>query len=135
MDWTRYFTTLGKPDPGDINVGQPAFFKEFEPSPSPTFRWRSGKRTCAGICCASRRRYLSKAFVDEDFDFNRNLQRAEADAPRWKRVLRETNNSLGEALGQLYVAQAFPPQARQRALDLVLNLKAACATGCKPSTG
>ena len=46
-------------------------------------------------------------------------------APRWKRVLRTTDGELGEALGQLYVAQAFPPAAKARALALVQNLKAA----------
>ena len=122
VDWTRYFATLGKADPGDINVGQPAFFKEFAQTLAdvPLDQWKAYLRWHLLRVTSP---YLSKAFVDEDFDFNRNLSGQKQLAVRWKRVLAETNNSLGEALGQLYVAQAFPPQARQRALDLVLNLK------------
>jgi putative endopeptidase len=122
VDWTRYFTTLGKADPGDINMGQPVFFKEFAQTLAdvPLDQWKAYLRWHLLRVTSP---YLSKAFVDEDFDFNRNLSGQKQLAARWKRVLSETNNSLGEALGQLYVAQAFPPQARQHALDLVLNLK------------
>ena len=122
VDWTRYFATLGKADPGDINVGQPAFFKEFAQvlADVPLDQWKAYLRWHLLRVTSP---YLSKAFVDEDFDFNRTLSGQKVLAARWKRVLSETNNSLGEALGQLYVAQAFPPQARKRALDLVLNLK------------
>ena len=39
-------------------------------------------------------------------------------------MLRTTDAALGEALGRLYVAKAFPPAAKARALALVQNLKA-----------
>ena len=45
--------------------------------------------------------------------------------PRWKRVLDATDGLLGEALGQLYVAKAFPPEAKARAEAMVKNIKAA----------
>ena len=45
--------------------------------------------------------------------------------PRWKRVLRATDNSLGEALGQLYVARAFSPEAKAQVQAMIGNLKAA----------
>ena len=43
--------------------------------------------------------------------------------PRWKRVLTATDHGLGEALGHLYVAKNFPPEAKARALELVNDLK------------
>jgi putative endopeptidase len=43
--------------------------------------------------------------------------------PRWKRILDVTSNSLGELIGQLYVNKYFPPVAKQRMTDLVMNLK------------
>src|SRR5207237_5016320 len=45
--------------------------------------------------------------------------------PRWERVLETTDRLLGEALGQLYVAKAFPPEAKARAEEMVQNIKAA----------
>jgi putative endopeptidase len=44
--------------------------------------------------------------------------------PRWERVVADTDHLLGEALGQLYVAEAFPPAAKARALELVKNVRA-----------
>jgi len=45
--------------------------------------------------------------------------------PRWKRITRATDGALGELVGQVYVTRAFGPEAKQRALTLVNNLKAA----------
>ena len=43
--------------------------------------------------------------------------------PRWKRVLHVTDEGIGQALGQLYVADHFPPEAKARALAMVNDLK------------
>ncbi len=43
--------------------------------------------------------------------------------PRWKRSINEINRAIGEAVGQLYVKRYFPPEAKTRAYDLVINLK------------
>ena len=45
--------------------------------------------------------------------------------PRWKRVLDVTDGFLGEAIGKLYVDENFPPEAKQKALDMVNNIKLA----------
>lgn len=122
LDWARYFTALGQPKPGDFNVGQTVFFKELGQAVTeiPIEQWKTYLRW---HLLRSTSPFLSHTFVEEDFDFNRQLSGQKELALRWKRVLAETDRSVGEALGQLYVAQAFPPQARQRALDLVVNLK------------
>jgi len=72
---------------------------------------------------------LPKAFDDENFDFyGRTLSGQQQQTERWKRAVVALNNNLGEALGQLYVAQHFPPQSKQKALALVENLRAAYAS-------
>jgi putative endopeptidase len=68
---------------------------------------------------------LSTAFADEDFRFSQVLSGAEVQQPRWKRCLGWADRDLGDLLGQAYVKQQFPPEARQRALDMVHNLEAA----------
>ena len=63
---------------------------------------------------------LSSAFVNESFDFNgKFLSGTKVLRPRWKRVLAVINGNLGELLGQLYVEEVFPPQAKDRAKAIV----------------
>jgi putative endopeptidase len=68
---------------------------------------------------------LASAFVAEDFHFKGTVLRGvPRNRPRWERVVGDTDRLLGEALGQLYVAEAFPPEAKERAEALVKNLRA-----------
>ncbi|WP_371407170.1 peptidase M13 [Kribbella sp. NBC_00662] len=69
---------------------------------------------------------LSQAFVDENFAFyGKTLTGAPELRERWKRGVGAVEQSLGEALGKLYVAEHFPPSAKARMVDLVQNLVAA----------
>ncbi|NMU52623.1 M13 family peptidase, partial [Vibrio parahaemolyticus] len=43
----------------------------------------------------------------------------------WERALGVLNDHLGEAVGQLYVARYFPPEAKARMEQLVENLRTA----------
>jgi len=67
--------------------------------------------------------YLSKAFVEENFDFyGRTLSGTPELRERWKRGVSLVEGSLGEAIGQEYVARHFPPAAKERMNHLVENL-------------
>ena len=75
---------------------------------------------------------LSKDFVDESFHFNETTLRGTKQIkPRWKRVVISTDGAIGEALGKLYVADNFPPEAKARALELINNLKEALSDRIK----
>ncbi|WP_405055715.1 peptidase M13 [Kribbella sp. NBC_01505] len=66
---------------------------------------------------------LSKAFVEENFAFyGKTLTGAPELRDRWKRGLGTVESALGEALGQLYVSEHFPPAAKSRMVELVANL-------------
>ncbi|WP_444892763.1 M13 family metallopeptidase [Microbulbifer sp. TRSA001] len=45
--------------------------------------------------------------------------------PRWKRGVQFVNGSVGELVGKRYVEKHFPPEAKERMIVLVDNLKAA----------
>jgi putative endopeptidase len=69
--------------------------------------------------------YLSSDWVNADFDFfGKTLSGQQVMRPRWKRARRWVDQGVGEDLGQLYVAKAFPPDAKARALKMVENLRA-----------
>src|SRR3569623_2348311 len=65
---------------------------------------------------------LPKAFVDENFAFNKVLSGTPQLPDRWKRGAGLVGNGMGEAIGQLYVARFFPPAAKAKADELVHNL-------------
>jgi putative endopeptidase len=69
---------------------------------------------------------LPKAFVEESFAFNgKTLQGTPQLKDRWKRGTDLVGGGLGEAVGQLYVAKHFTPEAKAKADKLVRNLIAA----------
>ncbi len=66
---------------------------------------------------------LSDRFVQENFDFyGRTLTGAPELRARWKRGVGVVEAALAEALGKLYVAEHFPPEAKAQMLSLVANL-------------
>jgi putative endopeptidase len=70
--------------------------------------------------------YLSKAFVDENFDFfARTLLGVPELRERWKRAIDATNDALPDAVGKLYVERHFPPEAKAKAEAMVKNIVAA----------
>lgn len=67
--------------------------------------------------------YLSKEFVDTNFDFyGTTLSGTPAIRERWKRAVALVEGVLGEAVGQLYVAKHFPESHKARMEALVANL-------------
>ncbi len=119
IDWAKYFTGLGTPSFTDLNVDVPNFFKALDAvvkndslADLKTYlRWH---------LLHSEAPFLSKAFVDENFHyFGQTLTGATELEPRWKRCVKATDDDLGFALGQKYVEQAFPPEAKTRVLGMV----------------
>lgn len=70
--------------------------------------------------------YLSNDFVNANFEFyGKTLSGSKELRPRWRRSIDAVNGAMGEAVGQLYVQKYFPPEAKERMLGLVNNLKTA----------
>lgn len=125
ISWSSYFASLGLNNPGEINVGQPEFLKEVSAMMTgvPVADWQTYLRWNVIDDAAP---YLSSAFVNESFNFyDKTLAGRKELRPRWKRVEDTTDSLLGEALGQLFVAKMFTPEAKARALAMVQNIKAA----------
>ena len=69
--------------------------------------------------------YLSDAFSDANFEFNKVMSGVSQQRPRWKRALSATEGTLGEAIGELYVAKYFPPESKEYMIGLIENLRTA----------
>ena len=69
---------------------------------------------------------LPKAFVDARFAFyGKALSGTPQQQDRWKRGVNATNAALGDAVGKLYAAKYFPPEAKAKAQEMVKNIIAA----------
>ena len=123
IDWPKYFEGMGAPPITDLNVAVPNFFRAVESAIVQTnlddiktyLRWHLLHAEAS---------LLPKAFVDEDFHFYREiLTGAKEIQPRWKRCVAATDNDLGFALGQKYVEETFPPDAKARTLRMVQEIE------------
>ncbi|MEJ2127234.1 MAG: M13-type metalloendopeptidase [Woeseiaceae bacterium] len=80
----------------------------------------------------SRASVLNKEIDDQDFAFFsttlRGIEEQEAD---WRRAVSTVNGTLGEVVGKVYVKNHFPPEAKERMLELVGNLISAYETSIK----
>jgi len=124
MDWKTYFEGLKIKATNEINVAQPKFMTGMAAmiNTTPVNDWKVYFRWDLINSAASS---LSSAFDKEHFAFYGTvLSGVKQQRPRWKRMLDQTSNSLGEAVGQLYVQKYFPPEAKKRMVELVNNLRA-----------
>ncbi|WP_115554150.1 M13 family metallopeptidase [Xanthomonas arboricola] len=128
FSWKDFFAAQGVDVGAGFSLSQPRFFATFDQqlASAPIAQWQAYLRFHT-IDAASRQ--LSKAFVDNNFAFyGKALSGQLEQRPRWKRVLRAVDGAMGEGLGQLYVAKVFTPEAKQRATELVDNVRAALKT-------
>jgi putative endopeptidase len=73
---------------------------------------------------------LPKAYADLAFDFHsKTLQGTPKQRDRWKRAVGATSVALGDAVGQLYVKQYFPPSSKAEVETMVHNILAAFREG------
>ncbi|WP_077037003.1 M13 family metallopeptidase [Pelomonas sp. KK5] len=125
FDWAAYFKAIGVDVGGSFSLSQPKFFANFDAmlTDTPVEQWRDYLALQAIDNAAPN---LSKAFQEQSFAFyDKTLKGQPEMAVRWKRALGAVNGGMGQALGQLYVKDYFPPEAKARAQVLVDNVRAA----------
>jgi putative endopeptidase len=119
IDWPAYFESFEITNIDTIIVMQPKYFEAFEgvlasysiDEWQKYLEWRLIDETA---------NYLNHDIVAANFDFfGKELNGLEQMRSRWKRVLGTTNGFLGEAIGKLYVDEVFPPEAKEKAKEMV----------------
>ncbi|RNC63612.1 M13 family metallopeptidase [Proteiniphilum sp. X52] len=125
FEWTCYLEEMGAAGIDSLNVSQIEPLKTavtiVDKEPVEALR-----DYLSWIVINSAAGYLSDDFVNADFEFyGKTLSGSKELRPRWRRSIDAVNGAMGEAVGQLYVRKYFPPQAKERMLGLVDNLKTA----------
>jgi putative endopeptidase len=123
FDFTLYFKAV-KVRPFDtLNVATPNFFKEVNElmGKEPVDAWKAYFRWHLIHAAATN---LPTAFYDENFAFYGKILAGQKEhTPRWKQCTSMTDNALGEAVGQDWVKQNFPPAAKASMDKLVAALE------------
>jgi len=123
INWNNYLSGLGLKDIKELSVSQKESFQEV----GKIIETESVSNQIAYLqwkLIDSSAPYLSDSIYAEHFDFyGKILSGKKEQRPRWKRAVDVVNGSLGEAVGQMYVKEYFPPAAKERMLKLVENLQ------------
>ncbi len=78
--------------------------------------------------------YLNKAMVDSRFAFTKTISGVSVNRERWKRGVSLVSGSIGELVGQDYVAKHFPEASKVKMEKLVANLKLAMGDRIKANS-
>ncbi len=125
FNWKQYLNGMGVGQAPTLNVSSPKFVQavngELEDEDLAALKSYLRWHALHGAAPL-----LSAKFVDENFDFfNRTLNGQKEQQPRWKRCTRQTDGALGEAVGQDWVKQNFPGDAKTNMEKLVAALEKA----------
>ena len=122
IDWQGYLAAGQLADPPFVSIAQPGF------------AWAAARLIRSeplDVWKAYLRVRLMDAFANElpsdvraaRFQFRGvALTGTPTDLPRWERAVDTLNDAMGEAIGQAYVAEYFPPAYKARMVQLVDNL-------------
>ncbi|CAN5915893.1 M13 family metallopeptidase [soil metagenome] len=115
--WVQYFRALGIPNITAISVNSPSYFSAIDAliqSESPA----ALRNYLTWTVLADSAEELGKAWVDEAFTLEKELDGVQAVPPRWRRCVNRTDEDLGELLAQSYVASRFAGDSKARAVEL-----------------
>jgi putative endopeptidase len=125
LDWSAYFAAAGLAHQTSFIVWQPSAVTAEAAlvASTPIDAW---KDYLAYHLIEQYAGAISTAAADESFNFTgKILTGAQQQRPRDQRAVLLVNRILGDAVGQLYAAQYFPPAEKARVEAMVANLLAA----------
>ncbi|RYY42212.1 MAG: M13 family peptidase, partial [Chitinophagaceae bacterium] len=130
IDWNQVLTALQVKKEDTILVNNPSFFTKMNAllKSAPLADWKTYLEWNVLKAAAP---YLSSPFVDANFAYNQVMTGQRVQTPRWQRISAQTDASIPDLLGQLYVKEYFKPEAKARMEVLVSNLRKAFANRIK----
>ena len=124
LEWKAFLKDAGFPAVDSIDIGQPSFFSGMDSIVAATpvtdirayLRWHVVRAASP---------LLTTAFRNEAFRYSTALTGVSVQQPRWKTCLGAAGQGLPDAVTTAFIAKAFSPEAKARALAMVNNLIAA----------
>ena len=122
VDINSWVDIVGAPQETSVNIDNPDFFTELE-AMFPEVPLEDWKVYCRWHLLMATASSLPKRFEDEAFSFwGVKVGGQKEQKARWKRVAAAAGGSIGHLVGQLYVKDHFPPEAKAAVEDLVERL-------------
>jgi len=130
-NWNEFWTgiALGRPD--TVIVRQPEFLSSLNKmlKSYPLDDWKNYLKF---HLVSPLGYYMDDRTYLEHFDFYaRTLRGIEEPKPRWKRVTDQTNRSLGELIGQVYVEEYLPKGTKEKLLEIGESIRSVYAERMK----
>jgi putative endopeptidase len=124
FDWDSYLKAIGAPAVPLYEVSSPEFFRALNKllTEEDLAAWKTYLRWHLLLAAAPS---LGNAWRDTAFQFQSALTGQPQQQPDWRRCTTAVDGKLGEALGQVYVAQVFLPESKARAQKMVKDIEAA----------
>ncbi len=118
FDWIRFFERTGLRAVDSVIVGQPEFLtslnSQLKTVPLDTWKDYLKFQLIRGLA-----RNLDDKTYNEAFSFySTTLRGVPEPKPRWKRVVQETDGSLGELIGQIYVDEYLPKGTKEKLSEI-----------------
>ncbi|SFS15686.1 endothelin-converting enzyme Metallo peptidase. MEROPS family M13 [Granulicella pectinivorans] len=123
IDWKAFFVARGHANLATVNVEQPVFQKavDTELKTEPLEALKSYLRFHLLTAAAPS---LSAPFETASFEFfSHYLRGTQQPPPRWKRCVRTVDRTLGEALGQEFVARTFAAETKAKTLIMTQQIE------------
>ena len=122
VKWESYFNAVGMGKVDSLVVSQPKYLQAIETilKDNQVADWKAYMRWTA---LRGSTGLLTTAIENANFEFyGKTLTGAVKQRPAEERALATVNGRLGEALGKLYVAKKFPPEAKAKAQAMIANV-------------
>ena len=122
FNWQGYIDEAGIGDIDGLVLMMTSYFEALDTiiAETPVDTW---KTYLHWVTLNSRANALDEALDNQDFAFyGKVLTGREEQRALWRRAVNTVNGLLGEVVGKVYVKEHFPPEAKERMLELVGNL-------------
>ncbi len=123
IEWNEMLTNLNVAKVDSVIVGQPEFYKTLSQVVK-SFSIEDWKSYLKWDLINSYAPYLTHEISDQNFKFYGTiLNGIKVQKPRWKRIVQQTDSSLGELIGQVYVEEYLPKGTKEKLLEIGNNIR------------
>jgi putative endopeptidase len=122
FNWQGFVDEAGIEDIEGLVLMMTSYFEELDAiiAETPIETWQTYLKW---VALNSKANALDEAIDNQDFEFyGKVLSGREQQREPWRRAVTTVNGLLGEVVGKVYVKEYFPPEAKERMLELVGNL-------------
>ena len=123
INWNSIFPVLGVVKADSVIVGQPEFYKALNTFVK-SYSIEDWKTYLKWDLVNSYAAYLNSDIEKQNFKFYSTVMNGVSkQKPRWKRVVGQTDNYLGELIGQVYVGEYLPKGSKEKLLEIGNNIR------------